>query len=190
MPNDTRSLLFTVPKNFPTKVTHIRERGPSLDISHLAVVSQYQGWVRMVCDLSNIITHTQLKQAFILGWFIIRANNTTGGSPEMRFGKMQIMHVLGISVGLTYTLSAIVGVSGEHLHGHADFIATLKLEHHGSETKYISITRTSISNDTWGKLEGTFVLPEKPDQVVFYLEGPAHGVNLLIESVMVTCGYN
>ncbi|KAI3523927.1 hypothetical protein L1887_02446 [Cichorium endivia] len=106
----------------------------------------------------------------------------------MRFGKMQIMHVLGISVGLTYTLSAIFGVSGEHLHGHANFIATLKLEHHGSETKYISITRTSISNDTWGKLEGTFVLPEKHDQVVFYLEGPAHGVNLLIESLMVTCG--
>ncbi|KAI3689102.1 hypothetical protein L2E82_47051 [Cichorium intybus] len=92
-----------------------------------------------------------------------------------------------ISVGLTYTLSAIVGVSGEHLHGHADVIATLKLEHHGSETKYMSISRKSISNNTWGKLEGTFVLPEKPDRVVLYLEGPARGVDLLIESVMVTC---
>ncbi|KAL7611115.1 hypothetical protein Lser_V15G13836 [Lactuca serriola] len=46
-----------------------------------------------------------------------------------------------ISPGSTYTLIAHVGVLVEHphlhLHGHADVIATLKLEYHGSETKYM-----------------------------------------------------
>ncbi|XP_023731846.1 endo-1,4-beta-xylanase 1 [Lactuca sativa] len=98
-----------------------------------------------------------------------------------------------ISPGLTYTLIAHVGVSAEHphlhlhLHGHADVIATLKLEYHGSETKYMQITRTSVSKERWEKLEGTFVLPEKPDRVVLYLEGPAPGVNILIKSLVVTC---
>lgn len=92
-----------------------------------------------------------------------------------------------VSSGLTYTLCARVGVSGPHLQGHADVIATLKLEYHGLETKYLSITRTSVSNERWEKLEGTFVLSDKPDRVVFYLEGPAPGVNLLIESVVVSC---
>ncbi|CAI9264239.1 unnamed protein product [Lactuca saligna] len=96
-----------------------------------------------------------------------------------------------ISPGLTYTLIAHVGVSAEHphlhLHAHADVIATLKLEYHGSETKYMQITRTSVSKERWEKLEGTFVLPEKADRVVLYLEGPAPGVNILIKSLVVTC---
>ncbi|KAL7611112.1 hypothetical protein Lser_V15G13835 [Lactuca serriola] len=32
-----------------------------------------------------------------------------------------------------------------------------------------------------------FVQPEKPGGVVLYLEGPAPGVNILIESLVVTC---
>ncbi|KAL7596035.1 hypothetical protein Lser_V15G27794 [Lactuca serriola] len=100
-----------------------------------------------------------------------------------------------IAPGLTYTLIAHVGVSVEHphlhLHGHGhgqvDVIATLKLEYHGSETKYMQIIRTSVSKERWEKLEGTFVLPKKPDRVVLYLEGPAPGVNILIESLVVTC---
>lgn len=90
-----------------------------------------------------------------------------------------------VSSGLTYTLCARVGVSGTH---HADVVATLKLEYHGSETKYMFITRTSVSKDKWENLEGTFVLSDKPDKVVFYLEGPDPGVNLLVESVVVSCG--
>lgn len=43
-----------------------------------------------------------------------------------------------ISSGVTYTLSARVGVSGTN---HADVTATLRLEYHGSETKYMFITR-------------------------------------------------
>ncbi|CAI9281088.1 unnamed protein product [Lactuca saligna] len=100
-----------------------------------------------------------------------------------------------IAPGLTYTLIAHVGVSVEHPHlhlhgyghGQVDVIATLKLEYHGSETKYMQIIRTSVSKKRWEKLEGTFVLPEKPDRVVLYLEGPAPGVNILIESLVVTC---
>lgn len=45
--------------------------------------------------------------------------------------------------------------------------------------------RTTVSKEKWEDLEGTFVLSDKPDRVVFYIEGPAPGVNLLIESVSI-----
>jgi hypothetical protein len=47
--------------------------------------------------------------------------------------------------------------------------------------------RTSVSKERWEKLEGTFSLPTMPDRVVFYLEGPSPGVDLLIESVVISC---
>lgn len=47
--------------------------------------------------------------------------------------------------------------------------------------------RTTASKEKWENLEGTFVLSDKPDRVVFYLEGPAPGVNILIESVFLWC---
>ncbi|KVI06779.1 Carbohydrate-binding, CenC-like protein [Cynara cardunculus var. scolymus] len=95
-----------------------------------------------------------------------------------------------ISCGSSYTVSARVGVSGECLEGEADVIATLKLEYQQlseSDTKFLFIAKTSVSRDKWENLEGTFVLSDKPDRLVFYLEGPAPGINLLIESVLVLC---
>jgi hypothetical protein len=47
--------------------------------------------------------------------------------------------------------------------------------------------RTSVSKERWGKLEGTFSLPTMPDRVVFYLEGPSPGIDLLIKSALITC---
>lgn len=47
--------------------------------------------------------------------------------------------------------------------------------------------RKPVSKDCWEKLEGTFSLSGTPDQVVFYLEGPLPGVDLLIKSVVITC---
>nr|GFB18390.1 glycosyl hydrolase family 10 protein / carbohydrate-binding domain-containing protein [Tanacetum cinerariifolium] len=44
---------------------------------------------------------------------------------------------------------------------------------------------SAISKDKWANLEGTFVLPDKPDRIMLYIEGPAPGVNILIESVCV-----
>nr|GEU35123.1 carbohydrate-binding, CenC-like protein [Tanacetum cinerariifolium] len=94
-----------------------------------------------------------------------------------------------VSPGLTYTLSARVRVSGPHIqHHHHNVVATIKLEYHGSETKYMFITRTSVSKDKWEKLEGTFKMSDdKPDRVVFYIEGPDPGVDLLVESVLISC---
>lgn len=42
-----------------------------------------------------------------------------------------------------------------------------------------------MSKERWENLEGTFLLSTMPDRVVFYLEGPSPGVDLLIESVIV-----
>ncbi|KAI3758448.1 hypothetical protein L6452_06011 [Arctium lappa] len=89
--------------------------------------------------------------------------------------------------GSRYTVSARVGVSGERLQGEADVIATLKLEYQHSETKFLFIAKTTVSSEKWENLDGTFTLSDKPERVVFYLEGPAPGVNLLVESVLVLC---
>ncbi|KAK6938017.1 Carbohydrate-binding, CenC-like [Dillenia turbinata] len=91
-----------------------------------------------------------------------------------------------ISPGSTYALSASVGVSGPY-HESADVLATLRLEYHNSAPTYLFIGRTSVSKDQWEMLEGTFTLSAMPDRVVFYLEGPSPGMDLLIQSVSVSC---
>ncbi|XP_022638234.1 uncharacterized protein LOC106765206 isoform X2 [Vigna radiata var. radiata] len=91
-----------------------------------------------------------------------------------------------ISTGYTYTVLACVGVSSVS-QGSSDVLATLKLEYHDSATSYLFIGRTSVNKDSWEKLEGTFSLSTMPDRVVFYLEGPAPGVDLLIRSVEINC---
>ncbi|XP_027149767.1 endo-1,4-beta-xylanase 1-like [Coffea eugenioides] len=91
-----------------------------------------------------------------------------------------------VSTGSTYTVSARVGVSGA-LQGYADVLATLKLEYRNMDTSYLFIGRRSVLKDCWENLEGTFLLSTMPDRVIFYLEGPLPGVDLLIESVVVSC---
>lgn len=89
-----------------------------------------------------------------------------------------------VSPGSTYAVSACVGVSGP-VQGHADILATLKLEYQSTGTSYLSVGRISVSKESWGKLEGTFSLSTMPDRVVFYLEGPSPGIDLLIKSVQI-----
>lgn len=54
-------------------------------------------------------------------------------------------------------------------------------------TVYHYFCRTSVIKGSWKKLEGTFSLSAMPDRVIFYLEGPAPGVDLLIRSVEINC---
>ncbi|MBA0565999.1 hypothetical protein Golob_010851, partial [Gossypium lobatum] len=89
-----------------------------------------------------------------------------------------------ISPGSTYSVSARVGVSGP-LSGSTDVMATLKLLNHGSGASYMFIGKTSVSKGKWEMVEGTFSLPTVPNQVIFYLEGPPPGVELLIDSVVI-----
>ncbi|XAR62020.1 Endo-1,4-beta-xylanase [Bertholletia excelsa] len=87
--------------------------------------------------------------------------------------------------GTTYSVSARVGVSSS-VQSFADVLATLKLEYKDSETSYLFIGRISAPKDQWVNFEGTFSLTTLPDRVVFYLEGPSPGVDLLIESVVIS----
>ncbi|RXH72925.1 hypothetical protein DVH24_012609 [Malus domestica] len=89
-----------------------------------------------------------------------------------------------ISPGSTYSVSACVGVCGS-LQGSADVLATLKLEYRGSATNHLQVGRCSVSKGRWGNLDGKFSLSTMPDRVVFYLEGPSPGVDLLIKSVLI-----
>ncbi|KAL5558737.1 hypothetical protein UlMin_034948 [Ulmus minor] len=91
-----------------------------------------------------------------------------------------------VFAGSTYSVSAFVGVSGA-VQGSADVRATLKLEYRDSTTSYLFVGGTSVSKERWENLEGTFSLSTKPERVIFYLEGPSSGVDLLIKSVVVTC---
>lgn len=45
----------------------------------------------------------------------------------------------------------------------------------------------SVPEERWEKLEGSFSLSALPDRVVLYFEGPSPGVELLVESVVVSC---
>ncbi|XP_022772955.1 uncharacterized protein LOC111315484 isoform X2 [Durio zibethinus] len=91
-----------------------------------------------------------------------------------------------ISSGSAYSVSACVGVSGP-LSGSTDVLATLKLENHGSATSYLCIGKSSVSKERWEMVEGTFSLSTMPERLVFYLEGPSPGVDLLIDSVVIGC---
>ncbi|GAV90280.1 Glyco_hydro_10 domain-containing protein/CBM_4_9 domain-containing protein [Cephalotus follicularis] len=91
-----------------------------------------------------------------------------------------------VSPGSTYTVSACVGVLGP-LQGSTDVLATLKLEYSDSATNFMRIGKISVSKGRWDNLEGTFSLSSLPDRVVFYIEGPFPGVDLLIDSVVITC---
>lgn len=44
-----------------------------------------------------------------------------------------------------------------------------------------------MSKERWEMLEGSFSLTSMPKCVIFYLEGPSAGVDLLIDSVVVSC---
>ncbi|KAL0924933.1 hypothetical protein M5K25_005794 [Dendrobium thyrsiflorum] len=88
-----------------------------------------------------------------------------------------------ISPGLHYAVSAYVCV-GATQEEPCQVIATLKLENSDS-TSYLFIGRVLASNERWEKLEGSFSLTSMPHRVVFFLEGPPPGHDLLIDSVVV-----
>lgn len=58
------------------------------------------------------------------------------------------------------------------------------------DTDNVFICRTYASKDIWKTLEGTFVFSGRPDRVVFFLEGPPPGVDLLIKSISIDCENN
>ncbi|VYS45587.1 unnamed protein product [Arabidopsis thaliana] len=91
-----------------------------------------------------------------------------------------------VSPGFSYKVSASVSVSGPVL-GSAQVLATLKLEHKSSATEFQLIGKTYASKDIWKTLEGTFEVSGRPDRVVFFLEGPPPGIDLLVKSVTIHC---
>ncbi|CAL9072781.1 unnamed protein product [Musa textilis] len=90
-----------------------------------------------------------------------------------------------VTVSVKYTVTACVGVYGD-LHGPAGVQAMLKLENSDSSISYMFIERILVSKDCWEMLEGSFSLASMPRRVVFYLEGPTPGVDLLIDSVVIS----
>ncbi|CAN8241200.1 unnamed protein product [Cochlearia groenlandica] len=83
-----------------------------------------------------------------------------------------------------YKVSALVAVSG-HVQGLVEVIATLKIENRESPTNYQFIAKTCVFKEKWVRLEGMFSLPSLSEKVVFYLEGPSPGIDLLIQSVTI-----
>ncbi|XP_051127337.1 endo-1,4-beta-xylanase 1-like isoform X2 [Andrographis paniculata] len=90
-----------------------------------------------------------------------------------------------VSAGSTYGVCSWVSTSG--FHGVSSVLATLRLEFKDSPVCYLFIGRTSTSNKQWAKIEGSFSLSTMPQRVIFYLEGPPSGIDLLIRSVVISC---
>ncbi|GJN40457.1 hypothetical protein PR202_gb29672 [Eleusine coracana subsp. coracana] len=89
-----------------------------------------------------------------------------------------------VTPGTEYFVSAYVRVHGE-LHEPVGVQATLKIENDSSSTDYLSIARVLASQESWVKIEGSFDLKNPPRRLVFYLEGPPPGVDLLIDSASI-----
>lgn len=139
-------------------------------------------WHPNSCDayvVSEEIAYPERLSAKLSGSFAVVANRT-----DCWQGLEQDI-TNRVSAGSTYTVCAWVGVS--RLQGVTDVLATLKLEYEDSSVSYQFIAKTSASTEHWGKLEGTFLLSTMPRRVIFYLEGPSPGIDLLIRSVVVSC---
>ncbi|PKA49691.1 hypothetical protein AXF42_Ash004232 [Apostasia shenzhenica] len=89
-----------------------------------------------------------------------------------------------VSPDLCYQVSANIRVVSDQ-DKPAPVIATLKLEFQDSPTSYLCIGRVLASKERWEKLEGSFTLTSMPKRVIFFLEGPPPGHDLLIDSVAV-----
>ncbi|XP_010414736.1 PREDICTED: uncharacterized protein LOC104700841 isoform X2 [Camelina sativa] len=83
-----------------------------------------------------------------------------------------------------YKVSATVAASGP-VQGLVEVMATLKLETGQAPTNYQLIAKTCVFKEKWVRLEGMFSLPSLPEKVVFYLEGPSTGIDLLVQSVTI-----
>lgn len=81
-----------------------------------------------------------------------------------------------------YKVSETVAVSGPvtPAQGLEEVMGTLKVENQQSPTNY-----QFHRKEKWVRLEGMFSLPSLPERVVFYVEGPSPGINLLIQSVTI-----
>ncbi|GJN07532.1 hypothetical protein PR202_ga25371 [Eleusine coracana subsp. coracana] len=89
-----------------------------------------------------------------------------------------------VTPGTEYFVSAYVRVHGE-LHEPVRVQATLKIENDSSSTDYLSIARVLASQESWVKIEGSFDLKNPLRRLVFYLEGPPPGMDLLIDSAII-----
>ncbi|KAL6639183.1 hypothetical protein ACP70R_022913 [Stipagrostis hirtigluma subsp. patula] len=91
-----------------------------------------------------------------------------------------------LSTNTSYAVSAIVRVDGS-VQGQVEVKGTLRLQNPDGSTHYNPVGSVLASKQKWEKLEGTFSLPNMPKHVVFYLEGPPAGVDLIVDSVTITC---
>lgn len=90
-----------------------------------------------------------------------------------------------VSPGSLYSVSAWVRVGRFH-EGSIEIKGTLKLEHDDSPTSYLSTGRVSVTSSQWTELKGSFSLTVMPKCLIFFLEGPPPGVDLLVHSVTIS----
>ncbi|XP_055836115.1 endo-1,4-beta-xylanase 1-like [Solanum dulcamara] len=149
-------------------------------------------------DAGNIILNHDFSYGLYL-WhrnccdaFVVPAGYHEGLAAAIVTNRKECWHGLEqditsrVSAGCTYTVSACIGASGT-LQNSVEVLATLKLVYQNSETCYLFIAKKSALKECWEILEGSFSLSTMPDQVIFYLQGPPSGTDLLIKSVVISC---
>ncbi|CAH9119420.1 unnamed protein product, partial [Cuscuta epithymum] len=144
---------------------------------------------------NNIILNYDFCQGF-LRWdtngckgHVVKAD--CGSSYAVITNRTQFHHGLQqditdhVSKGCSYSVEACVRVSG-NIVGFTDIQATLRLEYQNLGAQCHFIARKPVSANNWEILKGTFTLSTKPDTVLFLLEGPSCGIDILVKSVIIS----
>ncbi|KAH0909836.1 hypothetical protein HID58_033157 [Brassica napus] len=121
----------------------------------------------------DMIRHQQLQQ---------RQENLMKRFTKLRNSMENSRNNNGEILVSVKVLSETVAVSGPvtPAQGLEEVMGTLKVENQQSPTNY-----QFHRKEKWVRLEGMFSLPSLPERVVFYVEGPSPGINLLIQSVTI-----
>nr|XP_024401713.1 uncharacterized protein LOC112294935 isoform X5 [Physcomitrium patens]XP_024401714.1 uncharacterized protein LOC112294935 isoform X5 [Physcomitrium patens] len=138
-----------------------------------------QGWSGICCKVAHSGMH---------GWkgiygprgkpFALAINRT-----EAWQGMEQDITTL-VQSNETYLVTAVIRTAGKPHQG-ANVLATVRLDYGGSNPRYVSVGRVKASSTEWATLEGRLHLDTHPRKVVFYLEGPPSGVDLLVSTVII-----
>ncbi|KAJ7554029.1 hypothetical protein O6H91_06G123100 [Diphasiastrum complanatum] len=137
-----------------------------------------QHWSGRFCKISLCeVMHNPVIRPCKGRYFAVVSNRTASwqGIQQELTGRLE--------ANISYDVNAEVRIRGKI--STAEVLATLLIKKKHSEEKYITLGRVEASTEDWVCLQGRFILPSLPDQAITYLEGPAPGIDILVDSFSV-----
>ncbi|XP_024517945.1 uncharacterized protein LOC9637546 [Selaginella moellendorffii] len=133
-----------------------------------------QGWSARSCTLTLDDPHVSPCTGY---HFAIASNRTQTwhGIEQDVTGRL--------SANIMYDVRATVRIRGGL--SRAEVLATLYIRKSNMQEQYMTIGRTTASAESWSSLQGCFTIHSMPKRAVIFLEGPAPGVDILVDSFSV-----